>query len=85
MIKVNIKKPWMGKIAIRDKFIEKAIKNKENIVVECEGQQMTILYKDIRKDIKGRSSKPFKDKFSDEWHYLYYYEFKPQTLQKSLL
>ena len=84
MIEVKVKTIYKGLIGIRDKYVDKAIKNKELLKINHEREAMVIPYQEIQKKIVGKSEFSFKDKFSNQYHYLIYFKWKPRIGQKSL-
>lgn len=76
MKSLKVKKSWNGKVAIRDKYVEDALKNGTGIIIECMGEVMTIKPERVKYHA-FKSSHPMKDMFSGESHYLYYYTWAP--------
>lgn len=76
-MKIKVKTLWINRVAIRDKQLKEIWKNKDKIVIEHDKKTMTIEYKDIKDAIKGKSEMAFKDRFSNEEHYLFYFDWKP--------
>ena len=86
MIQVNVKTPWKGMIAIRDKYIKEAKRRKEDISINCNNNSLIIPFNDIDKEILMKSSHMFKDNFSNESHYLIYFKWNQISEgQKKLL
>ena len=85
MIKIKIKSVWQGKIGIRDKYVNQALRKKEGLEITCQGEFMIIPTEKIEEKITGKSKEHFKDKFSEEWHYLIYFNWKPNNKQGKLL
>jgi hypothetical protein len=46
-ITVEVKIPWNNQVAIRDKYVDKAIKDNEDLIIIYDGKKMTIKNKDI--------------------------------------
>ena len=84
MITVKIKSVWHGKVAIRDKYVVQAQKNKEDISLVKGNDRMIIPLDKIDEAIVGKSEFPFQDKYSKESHYLIYFNWKPTTIQNKL-
>jgi len=84
MITVKIKSVWHGKVAIRDKYVVQAQKNKEDIFLVKGNDRMIIPLDKIDEAIVGKSEFPFQDKYSKESHYLIYFNWKPTTIQNKL-
>lgn len=85
MKEIKVKTIWMGKIGVRDKFINKAIENNEDLCFLKGDDYMIIPWDDIREKIVGKSENPVFDKFKGEYHYLIYFNWKPTTKQQKLL
>ena len=75
MINLKVKTLWQGKIAIRDKYVEKAKETNQDISVEFLGKKMTIPVNEINNLIVGRSA-PQTDYFSNASHKLIYFKWK---------
>lgn len=83
--KIQVKKPWNGMVAVRDKQVFQAQGAHADMLILCKGKQMLIKYEDIQKSIRSRSKQPFYDKFSEDHHYLFYFAWQPDgTKQDSL-
>ena len=85
MIKINVKTVWLNKVGIRDKFVREAESKGEGITIQHGDAQMVIPASEIRYKTVGRSVEPFFDKFSNEKHYLIYFEWRPDLKQAILL
>lgn len=88
MTKVQVNTIWNGQVAVRNKYVDYAIRNKENLVIEHKGIKMVIPTEEIEKKIRGkREGVP--DKFSSQKHTLYYFVWsvgvKPDQLVKEEL
>lgn len=86
-MKLPVKTLWQGKVAVRDKFIHEAFQNKEQVVITHNGQRMVLNWDKLKEKLVGKSDKPFKDEFSKEKHYLYYYWWRPdknELVQRTL-
>jgi len=84
MINIKIKSVWQGKVGIRDKYILQAEKTKEDICLQKDSDVMLIPFLHLAEAIVGRSEYPVRDKYSNESHYLCYFDWTPTTLQKKL-
>lgn len=85
MIKVECKTIWMGKVAVRDKYIDEALDTGEGIVITHGEDVMEIPFNEIKQRIVGRSALPVKDRFSPNRHFLFYLNWKPTIKQFSLI
>jgi len=45
---------------------------------------MIIPAEELEAKIKGVSEKPFKDRFSEKQHFLFYFDWKPMQVNKTL-
>jgi hypothetical protein len=84
-MKVKVNTIWKGQVAVRNKFVDFAIKNKECLCIEHDGVRMFIPPEEIESRIRGRRAN-VPDKFSNEKHTLYYFVWsvgvKPDQLVK---
>ena len=85
MISLKIKTIWQGKVGIREKYLVRARRHNEDILIVKSHEQMLIPVDKLQSLIVGRSDKPFKDKFHGEKHYLFYFLWKPTIKQTKLL
>lgn len=87
MIKIKVRAPYYGKVAIRDKYVKQARETNQDIQITCEGASMVIPVENIERRCTGRSGVPVKDKFSGKSHWLIYFNWKPEksNQQQSLL
>lgn len=86
MINLKVKSVWQGKVALRDKYIDKAILTNSDIMVECGAEYMKIPYKKIKKlEVKTKAPVYVKDKFEGRIHKLIYFDWKPMYKQESFL
>lgn len=79
MIKIKVKTTWQGMVGIRDKYLKQAIRDKDGLVISVNGEEMIVDHNEIKTRIKSKSEKPFFDRFSNESHWLYYYDWKPTS------
>lgn len=79
MIKVRVKTLWQGQVGVRDKYLKEADQKKEDLVIVVDEETMTISSAELRSRIKAKSDRPFKDRFSNQSHWLYYYDWKPDN------
>jgi hypothetical protein len=85
MILIKLKSKWNGMVAIREKYLNEAIKTKQGISMSLNGEIMDIKYNNLISSITARSKKPVLDKYSNETHYLIYFNWKPLVNQMKLL
>ncbi len=74
MIKIKVKSIWQGCVAIRDKYYKEAIETNQSIQVTV-GKESYLI--ENPKKYAYKSNRAFKDKFSGQSHFLYYYTWKP--------
>ena len=72
-------KLYLGRVAIRDKFVKEALKNRVPLRILHDHNYMIIQPYDIEFLQKGKSAKPVADQFSAEKHYLIYFVWKPSV------
>lgn len=77
MITKKVKTLFQGMVGVRDKYLEAAETAKTDLQIEFGGEVMVIPYSELKARIKAKSDRPFYDKFGQSWHYLYYFDFKP--------
>jgi len=83
--RIRINTIWQGKVGIREKQVLKALENKQDLLFVRRGEKMLIPYQFITNRIVGKSKESFLDRFSNERHYLMYFDWKPTIIQKSLI
>lgn len=76
MIKIHVDTIWLGKVGIRDKYIDEANFKNEGLIIVHKGKEMTIPFENLKSRILFKSNSPFKDKFSSKSHYLYYINWR---------
>jgi len=76
MISTDVKTIWNGMVAIRDKYVKKALKEKRDLEIKHQRERMIIPYGEIKERIHS-VSKPVPDKFSDKMHKLIYFWWRP--------
>lgn len=69
-MRTQIKGLWMGMIPVRDVFVNKAIRLKEDLIVEV-GNERYVIKNELLKS--PRIIKPVKDNFSSKMQKLLYY------------
>lgn len=85
MIKVKVNSIWQGKVALREKYVQEAYEKRTGLEIHHNGSVMVIPYLNIQKRIVGRSDQPVHDKFGGGFHWLFYFDWKPNINQKKLL
>jgi len=81
-IVIKIRSIWNGQVGIRDKYVKDAVEYNYDLYIVYGDRRMTLENNKIAKSIKGRSNNKFKDKFSNEWHYLIYFDWKPNEIKQ---
>lgn len=84
-IRIAVKTTWQGKVGIRDKYIEEARQNHEDILVFHDSTFMKIPYAHLDDLIIATSDKRFRDRYHNDPHYLIYFLWKPEGKQGRLL
>jgi len=85
LIKVKVKTIWQGQVGIRDKYIKQANDEMKGLQIWCKGKAMEISANKVGSEIITRSEKPFRDKYSKEFHYLFYFNWKPEITKQTSL
>ena len=83
MIKLTVESIWKGQVAIRDKYLKEALK--EGLQIKYKDKLMTLRAGEIEEKIKGRSEKPFLDRYKKEFHYLIYFDWRPDDADQGKL
>ena len=81
---IKVKTLFQGKVAVRDRYINEAIKKEESLEITCQSGVMEIPHDQIKSKIVGKSDSPFKDRYSKEFHFLIYFKWHPKVRQKQL-
>lgn len=76
MITVTVDSLWNGQVGVRDKYINACRVLKEDLFIRHKGDCMLIKFADLETKIRGKSDRPFKDRFSRAMHYLYYFNWR---------
>ena len=76
-MKLKVDSIWQGKAAIRDKYYADAVN--EGLVLEYRGKIMTIPKGMVEKKMAFKSKQPFKDRYSNTSHYLYYFNWREDS------
>ena len=82
---VKVKTCWQGKIALRERYIQDAVKSGEGITILHDGSSMVIPHNEILNRIVCRREYPVKDKFSKAPEYLFYCDWQTTEAQITLL
>jgi hypothetical protein len=72
---IEVRVPWNGMVAIRDKYYDEAIK--KGLVITHDGKKMTLTPNEVKTRIVQGSKLPYDDKFSINKHRLLYYKWIP--------
>ena len=83
MLELKNKSLWQGQASMRDKYLEEAIK--DGVRFTYKEETMTIKGEEVEDRISGRSDSPFRDRFSNEHHYLIYFIWKADPVKQPKL
>lgn len=85
-IEVAVSTQYMGKVAVRQRFVEQALKEKKDLVIIHERSIMRIRHTEIHFKTRGKSDTLIQDKFRrNPPGYLYYFDWNPDVKQEVLL
>lgn len=85
-IEITVETLWNGQVAIRQQFLDQAFIEKKAIIIYHNKGSMRINYTDFKARSVGRSDKKFRDKYNkNKPGYLYYFDWKPEVKQETLL
>lgn len=73
----------IGRVGIREKFVEQALRANEVLGIEFEGETMYFMPDEIRQNIVAYS-KPMRDKLGGEPSRLAYFTFRKKPLIKQM-
>jgi|TARA_Y100000034_G_scaffold47492_1_gene58475 hypothetical protein len=80
---IRIKSLYMGRVAIRDKYLAEFNENGKDLVFEYKGldknllgEKMTIRNSDIAQRVVAKSEEQFLDRYSNSVHHLLYFDWK---------
>jgi hypothetical protein len=76
---------WQGQVAIRGKYIRRALEAGESITIIHDGAEMTLDKAVIFSSRCGVSDEPVIDKYGWTADYLHYYLWKPDTKQVKMI
>jgi|TARA_R100000789_G_scaffold100490_1_gene111041 hypothetical protein len=79
-IKYKVKKLFNGFASIRDHVLQRALKRKENLIIEYRGQRMTVPYSKLRNPFQIHK-KEFRSKYNGKIYELYDFPFEPDKDQ----
>jgi len=85
MITVKARSLFKNRVGIRDKYVNEAMNSNDDLRIVYLNEEMIIPHDDIAFEIVARSKEAFPDQFSNEFHYLVYFRWKPTTYQKKLI
>lgn len=83
-MKVKVEKIFNGFVSVRDHLVEKCVKLKEDLVIEHNGEFMTVPFKTIANPIMFQIHKTkFRSKYNTGMFYeLYDFKWKPDEEEK---
>ena len=84
-IEVTVETLWQNKVAVRDRYIKEATEKQKALVLKFHGDKMRIPFEYITGRILFKSKKPFKDRYSNAEHWLYYFAWRPEGQQKRII
>ena len=76
MIKVEVKKIWLGKVSVREHIYKKALRLKQSLGIVHEKEYMLIPYANLKK-ARVYTNQIFKSKFNDKSYRLIDFDWKP--------
>lgn len=86
MINLRVKTIWQGKVGVNEKYIKRALDNKEGLCIKNKDEYMEIQANEVKEKIVGKSENRFEDRFGNgPDYYLYYFSWKPTISQGTLL
>jgi len=86
MIKIKVKKIWMNKVGVRDKYIIRAYELQQGLLIQHGSDFMEIPYEKIDRElITPKKPVIVKDIYSGKIHQLYYFKWWPNREQGKLL
>lgn len=68
---------YLGRVAVRDKFVNEAIKHGVPLRIKHDNTFMIVHAKDIKERVVGKSDHTVPDQFSADRHYLIYFVWRP--------
>ena len=83
-IDIKVKTLWNGQVALRDKQVVDAQTDMMNINVFHKGQVMQIPFLELDRLRVSVSEHRYRDKYSKEGHFLYYYKWVPTIEQGAM-
>ena len=84
-IKIKVNKPWVGRVAVRDRYVNQANLENRGLEIHCGNNTMTIPAEKVNDLIVAKSKVDFFDKFSNQRHFLFYYDWKPEVVKEDEL
>jgi hypothetical protein len=75
-MKYLVKKLWKGHVSVRDYVVKRCAQDREDLIIDHNGEEMTIPYKSLSNP-KQLHAKKIKSKYRGEYT-LYDFEWKPE-------
>lgn len=72
-IDIRVETIWQGKVGVRDKYVDQAIREFKGLHISHGNETMKIPPEKVKSMILFKSKTPLFDKFSKAEHFLYYY------------
>jgi len=82
-MRYKIKRQYKGLVSVRDYIIDKCIKNNEPLIIEFEGQQMTVSLSSLKSKFQLHNKK-FRSKYSEKTYELIDFVFEPDPTHTTL-
>ena len=83
-IKIRVRTTWKGQVGIHQKYLKSAKETGLGLEIWVGEERMILSAEDVKAKLKGKSEEQFTDRFTGEKYHIYYYDWKPTTLQNSL-
>jgi len=84
MIRITVRTIWQGKVGIPGKYVERALRNREGLVIGYKDDYMVIPPSEVRNRIVSESGESFNDLYSPGTYRLLYFKWVPTSKQKRL-
>jgi hypothetical protein len=85
-MKLQVKTEFMGRVAVRGKFLAEIKRTGEMLIIEHNHQLMSIPARKIDELTVGSTELPVKDYFKHEKDYLFYFKWNPDpVIQKEFI
>lgn len=85
MISIKVKRPWLNRVGVRDRYVNQANLEQRGLKITCAGKTMIIPADKVNELIVAKSKMDFFDRFSNQRHFLYYYDWKPEMVESKSL